>query len=104
MKKFTINLFSNHFGIALAALNICYLAAKSSDLFSVSQTLLGRIFICLNIPAMIFTQLIFKTIDVFFIQVSYPAQINLKFALLTFFIILQWFFIAFIAKTIARKF
>jgi len=104
MKKFIVNLFSNRFGIVLATLNVCYFAIKSSNMAGVPHTFLGRVFISLNLPAFIFTRLGYEIFNAAFAEIHYSAQMSLKLGLFTFFVILQWLFIVWIAKTLARKF
>lgn len=103
MKKFVIDLFSNRFGIVLAALNVCYLAAKIQDIVNIPQTFLGKVFVCLNIPAFILSRLAYKIDALLFGEIKYSIQISVKLVLFTLFIILQWLVIAWIARTIAVK-
>lgn len=104
MKKFIVNLFSNRFGIVLATLNVCFFALKSSNMASVPETFLGKVFVSLNLPAFIFTRLCYEIPNALFAEISYSARMNLKFGLFASFIVLQWLFIAWIAKTLAQKF
>lgn len=103
MKKFIARLFSNRFGIVLATLNVCYLAIKFQDVGNIPQTFLGRVFICLNMPAFIFTRLVYEIGVVVFADSGHSVQMPIALGLFTFFIILQWLFIAWIARTLAAK-
>ena len=99
MKNFVINLFSNRFGIILAALNVCYFVSKEN----VTGNLFGKIFVCANSPAAISALLSVEFIKFFSHDLSFPAYYSLADAFFTFFIVLQWLFIAWIAKTLAAK-
>lgn len=103
MKKFIVNLFSNRFGIVLATLNVCYLATKIQDIVNIPQTFLGKVFVCLNMPAFILSRLAYAIDALLFGEIKYSMQISVKLVLFTFFIILQWLFIAWIARTLAAK-
>ena len=101
MKKFTINLFSNRFGIILATLNVCFFVSKGS---AVTDSLLGKIFFCANIPAGISAILSVQIVKIFSSPLSFPTEMAIANTFFAFFIVAQWIFIAFIAKTVARKF
>lgn len=96
MKKFIVNLFSNHFGIILVAINLCYFASKGQSLLNYPS---GVWFMCANLPAGIATSLSVKFIEIFLLT---PATILVN-AILVFFITMQWLFIAWFAKLIAGK-
>jgi hypothetical protein len=100
MKKFIVNLFSNHFGIFLAALNACYFVSKGSY---VTGNAFGKVFVCMNSPAAISALLSVEFIKIFSHELSYPTQSAMAHFFFTFFIVLQWLFIAWIAKTAAAK-
>jgi len=102
MRKFVVNLFSNHFGIFLATLNVCYLATKIQDIFKIPQTFLGKVFVCLNMPAFILARLSYEFVTVF-TEIHYSRQMTVKLALFSFFAVLQWLFIAWFARTLAAK-
>jgi hypothetical protein len=103
MKKFVINLFSNRFGIILAALNVCYFASAGRDLMYYP---FGKIFACINLPALISAMLSLKFFKILTPEISFQTPtlgIILLNILLAFFITLQWLFIAWIAKTLSGK-
>ena len=100
MKKFIVELFSNRFGIVLAALNVCYFAGKGIVPFQPS----GRIFFCANLPAAASTVFSLKFANLLMPEFFYTSRTGLGDLLFAFFIVLQWLFIARIAKTIAQRF
>ena len=101
MRKFIVNLFSNHFGIFLATLNVCYFVSKGS---CVTDNPVGKIFVCAHFPAAISAILSGEFIKIFFHELSFSTEMNIVNIFFALFIALQWLFIAWIAKTIARKF
>jgi hypothetical protein len=105
MKKFIVSLFSNRFGIVLAALNVCYLASKAHDL---RPQPLDMPFFCVNSPAMIFTMVTAEFLRIFSFDIFSRRHEILFEALLMFlagsFVVLQWLFIAWIARTLSAKF
>ena len=100
MRKFFAELFTNRFGIVLAALNVCYFASQGNH---VACTALGKIFISLNAPAAISAVLSRELVKIFSPQLSLAAEANIANVFLVFFIILQWLFIARLARTIALR-
>ncbi len=100
MKKFIVQLLSNRFGIVLATLNVCYFVSKGS---SITDRLFGKLFVCANFPAAISAILSLEFVKIFSHKLSYAAEMNLANAFLAFFIVWQSLFIAWLAKTIARR-
>lgn len=100
MKKFIVSLFSNHFGIVLVALNVCYFASIGFRPFIPS----GQYLLYLNSPSGILTTLSVLIIRIFSPGLSFSVEMNIGNTLFVIFMIFQWLFIAWIAKTIARKF
>lgn len=100
MKKFIVNLFSNRFGIILATLNVCYFASKGNG---ITRHLFGKIFVCANFPAAISAILSLEFVKIFLHELSFPTEMDMVNIFFAFFIVLQWLFIAWIAKTIAQK-
>ena len=103
MGKFIVNLFSNRFGIVLAALNLCYLANQIYGKIDFVPGLFGKFFFCINLPAALSSYFFYQIISVFFSRLDYRSEVNFKLAFFGVFIVLQWLFIAWIAKTIAGK-
>ncbi len=101
MKKFIVQLFSNRFGIVLATLNVCYLASKGNDFMARP---FGKLFVCTNFPAAVSAIFSLEFLEIFIDKIPSPAITVLGNTFFTFFIILQWLFIAWIARTIAQKF
>jgi hypothetical protein len=99
MKKFIVNLFSNRFGIVLATLNVCYFAGIEFSPFGPP----GTYFLYINLPAAILTSLSVLTVRIFSSKLSVANEMILGNTLFTFLIIMQWLFIAWIAKIIAQK-
>ena len=99
MKKFIVDLFSNRFGIVLAALNVCYFAGVGFVVLQPS----GQIFFCMNLPAAFSTVFSLKLVNLLMPGCFFTLRTGLGDLLFTFFIVLQWLFIAWIAQTAARK-
>ena len=101
MKKFVIELFSNRFGIVLAALNLCYFASCGLD--SIGR-LSGSIFASLNTPAAVPTAITLAVGKLFIRDLS-PIDPNTAVALVfSFFIALQWLLVAWSARKLAVRF
>jgi hypothetical protein len=101
MKKFIVSLFSNRFGIVLAALNLCYFASKIDNF---NAYLFGKLFVLLHFPAVAATILSVEFVRIFVHKISPSAEATLANTFLGAFIVLQWLFITWIAKTLAQKF
>ena len=104
MKKIIVNLLSNRFGIVLAALNLCYFAGKLFVLADLPRNISGKIFLSLNIPALISSSLLYEILRNFLPELSYDNRFYVRSGFVTVCIVFQWLFIAWIAKTIAQKF
>jgi hypothetical protein len=101
MKKFIVSLFSNHFGIVLAGLNVCYFVSKGNR---VTDNIFGKLFLCLNFPAAISALLAREFVKIFAHDLSFAEQMTVADIFFAVFIAGQWLFIAWIARTLARKF
>lgn len=104
MRKFIVNLFSNRFGIVLATLNACYLANVAFTKQMLMPGVSEKIFLSINAPGLILAVLsgdIAQKVFPILKSLNTPAA---AFALMTFFMVSQWLFIAWIAKTLARRF
>ena len=104
MKKFVVNLLSNRFGIVLAALNLCYFAGKLFVFADLSRNIAGKIYLSLNIPALISSGLLYESLRSFLPELSYDTRFYVIAGFVTVFIVFQWLFIAWIAKASAQKF
>ncbi len=123
MKKFIVNLFSNRFGIVLATLNVCYFLTrpffqrllthnhgescfvfKGFFIFPINLTGSENLMILQNLPATILSYFPRFLINEIAPDICHYTQVKLHFAFFAFFIVLQWLFIAWIAKTLAQKF
>ncbi len=104
MKKFVVNLLSNRFGIVLAALNLCYFAGKLFVFADLSRNIAGKIFLSLNLPALISSGLLYEILRNFLPELSYDTRFYVRSGFVTFFIVFQWLFIAWIANAVAQKF
>ncbi len=121
MKKFVKELFTNRFGIVLATLNICYLASTkfvhytfshgnqdtcvfyNHSVFYWIKLQFAEKFFCLNSPAILafiipneITRIIFSDFCLF-------TRAKFQISLLVFLMVLQWLFIGWVSKKIARK-
>src|SRR5215213_1508735 len=101
MKKFIVSPFSNRFGIALATLNLCFFASKIDNF---NAALFGKLFVMMHFPAVALTILSLEFVKIFVHKISPPAESNLGNIFFAAFIVFQWLFIAWIAKTLAQKF
>ena len=101
MKKFIVNLFSNRFGIVLAALNLCYFASKIDNF---NAYLIGKLFVLIHFPAAALTLLALEFVQIFVHKIAPAAETTLGNMFFAAFIVFQWLFIAWIAKTLAQKF
>ncbi len=123
MKKFVVNLFSNRFGIVLATLNVCYFLSetffqrvfshthgescfvtKKFFLFPMILSNFENLMMILNLPSIILSLIPYILLKEYLTGICAYTQIKLQFAFFSFFVVLQWLFIAWIARTIARKF
>ena len=100
MKKFMIDLFSNRFGIVLAALNVCYLASKG-ELFVYNP--LGKFFLGINVPAICSTVLSLEILTLFTGRQTPLTEYMMGNTFFVIYIVLQWLAIAWLAQTLARK-
>jgi hypothetical protein len=100
MRKFIANLFSNRFGIVLAALNVCYFASRVDS--SIERPL-DMAFFCANYPAGVLVWLSLKGVEILFSKPPYTVGMILINIICVFFIALQWLFIAWVARTLAAK-
>src|SRR4051812_48671893 len=103
MRKFIVNLFSNRFGIVLAALNLCYLANQIYGKIDFVPTAFAKFFFIINLPAAFSSYFFYQIISVFFSKFEYRSEVNFKLAFFGVFIVFQWLFIAWIARIITQK-
>jgi hypothetical protein len=101
MKNFLVNLFSNRFGIVLAALNLCYFASK---IYNFTASPFAKIFVCAHFPAVALTIFSLEFVKLFVHKISPLAETTLGNIFFAVFVVFQWLFIAWIAKTVAQKF
>ena len=122
MKKFLVELFSNRFGIVLAAINLCFFV--SSDVVSrVFEHVHGDTCILFNsripsplvnlqvpdlimlqnLPALFYSMISSSLFEKLFPGVCAYTHIRFQVFSLLIFIVLQWLFVALIAKTLAAK-
>jgi hypothetical protein len=100
MKKFLVNLFSNRFGIVLAAVNVCYFAGKAH---SYAPRPLEMPFACANSPAVAATLLALEFVRIFVPGLSFQTRDVLAVGFAGVFVVLQWLFIAWLSETLAAK-
>jgi hypothetical protein len=101
--NFTKALATNRLGIVLAALNLCYF---TWDGFSVLSSLPGnfdKIMIAQNSPAIILTIFSTETMEFLFSKPLTSVYHPFGLTVFLFLVALQWLFIGWAAKTIARK-
>jgi hypothetical protein len=121
MRKFIGSLFSNRFGIILATLNVCYFVSrtyfqrvlehthgescfvfKNFFLFPVNNDING-LMLFQNLPAIILTLFPNFLMREFSSNLCVFTQTKFQMIFFSFFMILQWLFIGWLAKTIAGK-
>jgi hypothetical protein len=103
MKNLVKGMITNRLGIVLATLNVCYFVANGLPNPAYRLSNFGGIMLTLHTPAIIFTfipleagRLLFSTSYLF----SYRQFVLVLFV---FFVTLQWLFIGWAAKAIARR-
>lgn len=103
LANFAKGLLTNHSGIVLATLNLCYFVSSGflEGYFSLSN--FDKIMLSQNAPAIALSFIPHQLIHFLFPQMDWLVLRHLTFAFLLFFVTLQWLFIAWTAKTIARK-
>jgi hypothetical protein len=121
MKNFVKSLVTNHFGIVLAALNVCYFVSRKFVQFAFShgnddscvffkhyviswmKIHYAETILQINSPAAVASLIQSKFMQIIFPDFCVFAQAKLQIIFLIFFITFQWLFIGWIAKTIAQK-
>ena len=102
--NFVKGLLSNRFGIILATINVCGFVLYFQSYENCYPSMPKLIFTVLNIPALSFSGLCGILVHVFTNEFITSGQIAFFFYfLVSFFIILQWLFIAKLARAIAEK-
>ena len=121
MRNFVKGLITNHFGIVLAALNVCYFVSKkfvpfafshgnedscvffNHYVFSWMKIHYAEKILSINSPAALLSMIPGKFMQIIFPDFCVFTQAKFQIILLIFFITLQWLFIGWAAKTIAQK-
>jgi len=123
MRKFIVSLFSNRFGIVLATVNICYFLSRPffqqvfshthgedcfvSDHFLLFLMILSnfeQLMVNLNLPSVVLSLFPYMILRENLMKICGFTQIEIQFVFFSIFVVLQWLFIAWIARTIAQKF
>ena len=104
MRKFIGDLLSNRFGIVLATVNVCYFAKLifgKGNLHSIWE----QFFYSVNMLNLSFSYLFGTFLQNLLPKIDINSTVRLHFAFVfvSFFMILQWLFIAWISKTLAAK-
>lgn len=100
---FAKGLLTNRLGIVLATLNICYFAAKSHASVYLPLNVFDKIMLAQNLPAGFVSFVAAKNTEFFFHATSWLSFQKVWLPFLLFFVTLQWLFIGWSAKMIARK-
>lgn len=122
MKNFVKGLITNRFGIVLAALNVCYFLSKNfvqlvfehtheencsvfnhHFLLWMQGSSANLLFAKLNSVAILFSLLPGKFMQMIFPDLCIFTQVRFQIVFFIFFVTLQWLFIGYLAKIIARK-
>jgi hypothetical protein len=122
MKKFVKELVTNRFGIVLATLNICYFVSAKPVQFIFAhlhgesclhyqkyflvfypKPNLPQLEFLLNLPSLIVSAIQSRLFSTFFPGLCTFTQLKIQIVFFTFFVVLQWLFIAWLSYKIARK-
>jgi|GEM_PF-3260531 len=106
MEKFALlvkGLLSNRSGIVLATLNVCYFVSRDFFTSLMPMSNFDKIMLSQNSPALVFSFISQELTRFLFQQMHWSTLRQLTVALIFFFITLQWLFIGWAAKMIARK-
>lgn len=103
MKNFVKGLITNRFGIVLATLNLCYFASNGLTGINHPFSNFDKMVLIQNVPA-----IFFAFIPLQFLKFLFPTSYRFLdrefgFIILLFFVTLQWLFIGWMAKAIARR-
>lgn len=101
--NFINGLLTNHSGIVLATLNLCYFAASGFLEGKFRLSGFDKIMLSQNAPAIILSFIPHELIHFLFPDLDWLALHYATSAFLLFFVTLQWLFIAWSAKIIAGK-
>jgi hypothetical protein len=123
MKKFIVQLVSNRFGIVLATLNVSYFLSmnffqkvfshihgescfvfKKFFLFPMILIDNENLMVVLNLPALTFSYFPYLFLQDYSRKICAFSQIEIQLIFFILFVVLQWLFVAWIAKTLAAKF
>ena len=96
-------LLTNRLGIVLATLNLCYFAAKDFFYAPSPFSNFDKIMLSQNAPAIVLSFIPYQLIHFLFPQMEWSASRLWRLAFLLFFVTLQWLFIGWAAKMIARR-
>ena len=120
MRKFIADLMTNHFGIVLAALNVCYLVSRKfasyafshgnggecvfykNNAFLTAKSHFADAMFNINSPAAFASLIQGKFTQLVFSDFCFFTHAKLQIVFLALFITFQWLFIGWTAKTIAR--
>lgn len=104
LTNFAKGLLTNRFGIVLATLNVCYFAAKGfGNIIVHPLSNFDKILIIQNLPAAAFSFISLTVIKFLFTASDRFWSYRFMFLITLFFVALQWLFIGWLAKTVARK-
>ena len=101
--NFTKGLLTNRLGIVLAALNLCYFAWNGFSVLASLPDNFGKVMISQNSPAIFLTVILTKLTEFLFSKPLTNVNHPLGLTAFLFFVTLQWLFIGWAAKAIARK-
>jgi hypothetical protein len=101
--NFAKGLLTNRLGIVLATLNLCYFASSEFIGAHFSLSNFDKIMLSQNSPAIILSFVPNRLIHFLFPQMDWLALWHITLIFLLSFVALQWLFIGWAAKMIARK-
>ncbi|HEX8368690.1 MAG TPA: hypothetical protein VF604_09125 [Pyrinomonadaceae bacterium] len=101
--SFAKNLLTNRFGIVLAALNLCYFVSGNfiGGHFSLSN--FDKIMLSQNAPAIVLSFAPNRLIHFLFPELDWLSLSQITLIFILSFVALQWLFIGWTSKMIARK-
>ena len=104
MKNLVKGMITNRFGIVLATLNLCYFLSGSYIHNGFAYTGLDKIMILTNSPGIVLAIISSRFAEFLFQGVRTHGGARFSIVLMIFFVTLQWLFIGWAAKAIARRF
>jgi hypothetical protein len=101
-RQFAFDLLTNRTGIFLATINVCFFVSRDFDAPHLRFGFFENLMLIQNVPAMILTRAIYEILEVIFPAILGARNMSVIAPLFIFFIVFQWLFVAWLAKSAAR--